>query len=26
LDAADALAKFMLRDVPDPVRFLHVFR
>ncbi len=24
LDAADALPKFMLRDVPDPVRFLHV--
>ncbi len=24
LDAADALAKFMLRDVPDPVQFLHV--
>jgi hypothetical protein len=24
LDAADALAKFMLRDRPDPVRFLHV--
>ena len=24
LDAADALPKFGLRDVPDPVRFLHV--
>ena len=24
LDAADVLSKFMLRDVPDPVRFLHV--
>ena len=24
LDAADVLPKFMLRDVPDPVRFLHV--
>ena len=24
LDAADALPKFMVRDVPDPVRFLHV--
>jgi DNA-binding NarL/FixJ family response regulator len=24
LDAADLLPKFMLRDVPDPVRFLHL--
>lgn len=24
LDAADVLPKFMIRDVPDPVRFLHL--